>query len=58
MDHLVAVSEHLGDDGSGHFTDQFSQGSVAGAEKVEAKVAKAIHDGVGVQVFARPDAGK
>jgi hypothetical protein len=48
MDHLVAVSEHLGYDRSGHLAYQLLQGSVAGAEQVDAELAKPIHHGVGV----------
>ncbi len=38
--------------------DEFADGSVAGAEKVDAQVEEPVHDGVGVQMAAGEDAGK
>jgi hypothetical protein len=54
MDHLVAVSEHLRYDRSGHLADELLQGSVSSTEKVDTEATQPIHHGVGVKMLAGP----
>lgn len=46
----VGVAEGFGDEGWGAFEDEFADGAVAGAEKVDAESTEAVHDRVGVPV--------
>jgi hypothetical protein len=54
---LGAVAERFGDEGGWAFEDEFTDGSVAGAEEVDPEVAESVHDGVGMQVAAGEGAG-
>lgn len=51
---LRAVAECLG----WAFEDEFANGAVSGAEEVDAEIAQAVHDGVGVEVAAGESAGE